>query len=95
MYNVSKGMPPPQTTELFARRNEHPYNLRYNAEFLQSFVNSVRCGFGSISYLSPKIWGMVLDTYKNIDSLYNFKKVIKNGNLKTVHAEFVRFLSKI
>ena len=38
---------------------------------------------------------MVPDTYEDIDSLYNFKKVIKNGSLKTVHAEFVRFLSKI
>ena len=77
MYKVSKGMSPPHITELFARRNEHPYNLRYNAAFLQPFVNSVCCGTESISYLAPKIWGMVPDTYKNIDSLYNFKKVIK------------------
>ena len=77
MYKVSKGMSPPQITELFTRRDEHPYNLRHNAEFLQPLVNSVRCGTESISYLGPKIWGMVPDTYKNIDSLYNFKKAIK------------------
>ena len=70
-------MSPPQITELFARRDEHPYNLRHNAEFLQPLVNSVRCGTESISYLGPKIWGMVPDTYKNIDSLYNFKRAIK------------------
>ena len=35
--------------------------------------------------------GMVPDTYKNIDSLYNFKKIIKNGSLKTVHVQFVSF----
>ena len=77
MYKVGKGMSPPQIIELFARSNEHPYNLRHNAEFSQPFVNSVRCGTESISYLGPKIWGMVPDTYKNIDSLYNFKKVFK------------------
>ena len=77
MYKVSKGMSPPQITELFARRNEHPYNLRQNAEFLQPLVSSVRCGTESISYVGPKIWDMVPDTYKNIDSQYNFKKVFK------------------
>ena len=95
MYKVRKGMSPPQITEFFARRDKHPYNLRHNAEFLQPLVNSVRCGTESIAYLGPKIWGMVSDTYKIIYSLYNFKKAIKNGRLKTVHAEFARFLSKI
>ena len=77
MYKVRKGMSPPQITELFAQRNEHPYNLRQNAKFLKPLVNSVHCGTESISYLIPKIWGMVPDTYKNIDSLCNFKMVIK------------------
>ena len=33
MYKVIKGMSPPQITELFARRDEHPYNLIHNAYF--------------------------------------------------------------
>ena len=77
MYKISKGIPSPQITELFARRNKHPYNLRHNATFLQSFVNSAPSGNESISYLGRKIWGMVPDTYKNIDSLYNSKMVIQ------------------
>ena len=64
MYKVSKGISLPQITKLFVRKNEYLYNLRHNAEFLQPFVNSVRCGTESISYLGPKIWGMVPDTYK-------------------------------
>ena len=39
MYKVSKGKSLPQISELFAQRNEHPYDLRHNAEFLQPFVN--------------------------------------------------------
>ena len=77
MCKVSKGMSPPQIIELFARRDEHSYNLRHNAEFLKPLVNSVRYETGNISYLGPKIWGMVPDTFKNIESLYNFKKAIK------------------
>ena len=80
MYKVSKGMLPPQITELFARRDEDPYNLRHNAEFLKPLVNSVRCGTEAISYLGPKTWGMVPNTYKNVGSLYNFKKAIKKWN---------------
>ena len=74
MYTVSKSVSPPQITELLARRIEQPYNLKHNAEFLQQFV---RRGTESILYISPKIWGMVQGTYKNINSLYNLKKVIK------------------
>ena len=48
-------MSPSQITELFKQRNEHPYNLRLNVEFLQPFENSVYCGTESISYLGPKI----------------------------------------
>ena len=55
MYKVSKEMSPPQITELLARRNEHPYNLRHNAKVLPPLVNSVRCGSESITYLGPKI----------------------------------------
>ena len=77
LYKVSKSMSPPQITELFAERNEHPYNLRHNAKILQPFLNSPRCRTESISYLDPKIWAMVPDTYKYIYSLYNFKKVIR------------------
>ena len=47
MYKVSKGISPPQITELFPQKNE-PYNLRHDAEFFQPLVNFVRCGTESI-----------------------------------------------
>ena len=74
MHKVSKDMSPPQITEFFERRNEHSYNLRHSDKFLQTFANFVCCGTESISYLGPKIWDIVPGTYKNICSLYNFKK---------------------
>ena len=38
---------------------------------------------------------MVPDAYKKIDSLYNFKKAVKNGSLKTAHAECEAFVKHI
>ena len=63
MYKVVKGMSPPQITKLFKRRNEHPYNLRQNVEFLQPFLNFVHCGTKSISY-SPYNFKKVLKKWK-------------------------------
>ena len=68
MYKVSKGISAPQITKLFARKNEHPYNLRHNAEFLLPCFKFRT--LWRISYLGPKIWGMVPDTYKNIKKCY-------------------------
>ena len=82
MCKVSKGMPPP---------HQHPYNVRHNAEFLQLFLNSVYCGTESISHFGPKIWSMVPETYKDKDSLITSKRLLKNGHLKTVHAEVIFF----
>ena len=42
------------------------------------------------SYLAGKVWDIPPNIYKNIDGLKNFKKAIKNGNLKIVFVEFVR-----
>ena len=99
MYKVSKGMSLPQITQLFSLRNEQCYNLRHNAEVLQPFVNYVHCGTRSISYWDPKIWVMVSDTYKNVDSLYNFKKVIKKWKSENcpcrIYCQILMFLSKI
>ena len=103
MYKVSKGMSPPQVTELFEQRGEHPYNLRNNTEFLQLPVSSVRCGTESISYLDSKVWGMVPDTNKNIQSysyslciLYNFKKAIKKWKAENCPCTLCKvFIKKI
>ena len=37
--------------------------------------------------LGPKIWNIIPTEFKKETSLDAFKKLIKNGNLKTVHVE--------
>ena len=76
MYKVSKFVSPPQINKLFARRNNHPYNLRHNAKFFQPFLNYAFC-----ETKGSKIWGIVPVTYKKMDSLYYSKNVIKKWKL--------------
>ena len=95
MYKVSQGMSHPQITELFTQRNEHPYDLRYNAKFLQPFVNSVRCELKT-SHTQAQRFGKWFQILIKIQIVYiTTKRLLKNGSLKTVHPEPVRFLSKI
>ena len=94
MYKVSNGMSPPLITKLFTQRDEHPYILRHNPKFLQPLVSTVHCGTESISYLGPKIWGMVPDTYKNIDSLHNFKKAIKKWKAENCPCKICKIFVK-
>ena len=88
-YKVRKDMSPPQITKLFARRHEHPCNLRHNAEFLQPLANSVRRGIESISYL-----GHTQILIKIYTVYITSKRLLRNGRLKTAHEKFTRFLSK-
>ena len=73
MYKASKGVSPPIITGLFKKENEHHYNLRYNSQFTTSATNSLYHGTESISFLGPKIWNILPNKLKHIDSLGVFK----------------------
>ena len=77
MYKVSNNFSPPHMNKIFDVRNEHPYNLRQNSQFFRSLVKSVYHGTESLSYLGPKVWDILPNIYKNIDSLHKFKEAIK------------------
>ena len=59
-------------------RNEHPYNPRYVSQFNTPSVNTVCHGTDSISFLRPKIWNLLPNELKNIQSLKAFKNRIKS-----------------
>ena len=70
MYKACKDRPPPIITELFEKWNEHQYNLRHNLQFTKPAVTSV--------YHGPKIWNILPDRLKKIDSLGASKTAIKS-----------------
>ena len=63
MFKASKGLCPEIVKVLFQFRNEIPYNLRKRSQFHIP--------------LGPKIWELILDEMKEIESLWEFKRVIK------------------
>ena len=76
---------PPIFSENFHRRDIN-YNLRINSDFVMPNLRSVFDGSESISYLDPKIWGIVELKQELLPS----KKVLKCGSQKIVHVGYLR-----
>ena len=62
---------------LHKEKNNH-HNLRHINHFETSFVRTVYNGTESVLYLGPKIWDIVPEEYKTLNSLNSFKESIKN-----------------
>ena len=62
---------------IFEPNAEHPYNLRCISQFSSPLVSTVFHGKESTSSFGPKIWSAFPESFKNIDSLENFKILIK------------------
>ena len=77
MFKVSKNLAPPQMHEIFKLKDQPHHNLMYNSPFLRPLVKSVYKGTQSLSFLGPKIWDILLDTYKDMPDLNSFKLALK------------------
>ena len=62
---------------MFVSRTEHPCNLRIIPQFFAPLVSAIFHGTDSISFVGPNICSLLPETFKNIDSLENFKISIK------------------
>ena len=80
MYNLVKGISLTIMQEIFRFENSSRYNLRSQNTFQIPFRNHVYNGTKSISYLGPKVWELVPDNLKRINSLTSFKEQIKKWN---------------
>ena len=56
---------------------EKPYSLRTASHFRSRKIRTTNYGIGTPSYLDPKLWNLVPDEYKTIESLVDFKAKIK------------------
>ena len=61
---------------IFEIRAKHPYHLRCISQFSEPLVSTVFHGTESISFFGPNIWSLLLENFKNIYSLENFKMSI-------------------
>jgi len=74
MFKVSKGLSPDIVDEIFIRNENNQYNTRNNSEFALPPVKTVYHGTETLSFLGPKIWDIVPNTFKEKESLEAFKK---------------------
>ena len=99
MFKIGKGISSSIMKGIFEPRAENPYNLRCISQFSVTLVSTLFHDTESISFLGPKIWNLLPETFKNIDSLENFKISIKKwkpedcpGKLWKVYIKIVEFL---
>ena len=74
---VSNSFTPPHINYNFELRNEYPYNLKQISQFFDSLIKSVY--HRSFSYLGPKVWNSLPNSYKSIDTLDKFKSLLKRA----------------
>ena len=77
MFKVSKCLCPEIVKGLFQFRNEIPYNLRQRSQFHIPPVRTVFSGTESFKFFGPKIWELIPDEMKELESLWEFKRTIK------------------
>ena len=77
MLKVSKGLCPEIVKRLFQFKNKIPYNLRQRSQIYILPVRTVFSGTQSIKFLGPKIWELIPDEIKELESLWEFKRAIK------------------
>ena len=75
MFKFSKNLEPPQMHENFKLKDQPHFNLRDNSPFSRPLVRSVYKGIESLSFLGPKIWDMLPETFKDMSDLNSLKKL--------------------
>ena len=88
MFNVSTGLSPEIVNELFQFGEEISYELRQRPQFQIPQVHSVFSGRESLKFLGWKIWALVPNEIKQLESLGEFRNAIKRGNLHPVLADY-------
>ena len=77
MFKIQGGLSPEILRETFVSKTSS-YNICRNDTFENRKVHSVYHGTESLSFLDPKIWGLVPVGLKQSETLYSFKSKIRN-----------------
>ena len=77
LYKVKNNLSNQIMQEIFEKRQNLDYNLRFQTDFVLSGVNTTYFGWHSLRYFSSKIWNVIPDEIKNSLSLDEFKIKIR------------------
>ena len=76
--------------EIFEKRQDVDYNLRFQTDFVLPGVNTTYFGLHSLRYFSSKIWNVIPDEIKNSLSLDKFKIKIRQWAPSACHCKLCR-----
>ena len=76
IFKVKNGLSPELMNDVF-EFIEKPYSLRTTSHFRSRKIRTTKYGIETPSYLGPKLWNLVPNEYKTIESLADFKAKIK------------------
>ena len=76
-FKVFKGLSPVIFAEAFPVRQQSQYNMRNYSYFAMPPAKTVNHGLESLSYIGSKLWDSIPSHMKEIDSINEFKHVIK------------------
>jgi hypothetical protein len=82
MFKVKHELCPQGISKLFNRHSSQ-YNLR-SADFTIPRFNTITYGKHCINYLGPKLWNKLSSEIRNLPSLNQFKKIIRNFNVQSL-----------
>ena len=68
------------------------YSLRTTSHFRSRKIRTTKYGTETPSYLCPKLWKLVPNEYKTVESLADFKAKKKLGSQRTVLAGYAKHI---
>ena len=77
LFKVFKGLSPVIFAKAFPVRQQSQYNMRNYSYFAMPRAKTVNHGLESLSYTGAKLWDSIPSHMKEIDSINEFKHVIK------------------
>ena len=92
LYKVVNGFSPDIMKDVFPLNENSFYNTRNKRTFHSRHIGTVHFGSETLSHLAPKIWELVPEEIKKLESVASFKNAIKNGNQQIVLAAYVEHI---
>ena len=77
IFKVKNGLSPELINDVF-EFIEKPYSLGTTSYFRSRKIRTIKYGIETPSYFGPKLWKLVPNEYKTIESLEDFKEKIKD-----------------
>ena len=95
LFKVFKGLSRVTFVEVFPVRQQSPYNMRNYSYVTMPGAKTVNHGLESLSYTGSKLWNSIPSHMKEIDSINEFKHVIKTWKPNLCSCRLFKFYLQI